>query len=141
MDDVWSDTDTSMTPLHSSSFLSTESSSTPPTFLTTYQTSLISAYTSHSNRVSDLMNTVVDLEISVRRERDESSLPYLAKELERAQEDLLLHRDAKRKKKREIEREEENLKTVVGNGSEMARRQLNEIGTYMERERTIVCLR
>jgi hypothetical protein len=87
------------------------------------------------------MNTVVDLEISVRRERDESSLSYLAEELERAQEELVLHRDAKRKKKREIEREEENLKTVVGNGSEKARRQLNEIGIYMGRERTLVCLR
>jgi hypothetical protein len=141
MDDVWSDTDVSMTTPRSPSPLSSYSAWRPPSLLTTYQKSLISAYKFHSNRVSDLMNTIVDLEISVRRERDEPSLQYLVEELEEAREELILHRDAKRKKGREINKEEENLKMVVGIGATMARKQLSEIGTYMERDRVIVCLR
>ncbi|KAG9194733.1 hypothetical protein G6011_04768 [Alternaria panax] len=141
MDDVWSDADINMTLPHSSSFSSTEPSSPLPSFLTTYQNNLISAYTSHSDRLSDLMNTVVDLEISMRRERDEPSLQYLAEELKKAQEDLVLHRDAKRKKEKEIKIEKENLEMVVGNGSNMARKQLDEIVMHVGRERMILCLR
>lgn len=87
------------------------------------------------------MNTVVDLEISVRRERDEPSLRYLVEELEKAQEELVLYRDVKRKKEREIKEEEKKLKLIAGTGSIVAKKQLNNVGMHMSKERTVLCLR
>jgi hypothetical protein len=134
MDDSWSDTDMSTTS-------STGSSLALPESLTAYQNILIDAYTLHSSRVRDLMNAVVDLDISVRRERDEQSLPYLADELEEAREELVLHRDAMRRIERDVKKEEERLKRVVGKEAVLAKRQLGEMSVYMGREKVVVCLR
>jgi hypothetical protein len=87
------------------------------------------------------MNTVVDLEISVRRERDEPSLRYLVEELDKAQEELVLYRDGKRKKEREINEEEKKLKLIAGIESIIAKRQLDEMGMHMSKEKTVLCLR
>jgi hypothetical protein len=134
MDDSWSDTDTS-TPS------STESSFAFPESLTPHQNTLIDAYTFHNSRVVDLMNAVVDLDISVRRERDEKSLPYLADELQEAREELVVQRDAMRRIEREVKREEERLKRVVGREAGLMRRQLSEMSVYLGREKVVVCLR
>ena len=137
MDDIWSDTEMSET-----SFTTTESSSPPPSpILTDYQNNLIATYAFHSDSISDLMNIAVDLEISVRRERGEPSLPYLEEDLEKTRGELVLHRDAKRRIERNLKKEKEKLKMVVGNGSIVAKQQLNEMARYMEVDKTIECLR
>ncbi|RYN93753.1 hypothetical protein AA0120_g4280 [Alternaria tenuissima] len=141
MDEVSSDTDISITSVRSSFLSPSNLPSPPPTFLTVYQVSLVSAYKSCGDRINSLMNTVVDLEISVRRERDEPSLRYLVEELEKAQEELVLYRDVKRKKEREIKEEEKKLKLIAGTGSIVAKRQLNNMGMHMSKERTVLCLR
>ncbi|KAI4636561.1 hypothetical protein J4E83_001516 [Alternaria metachromatica] len=134
MDDIWSDTEMSET-----SFTTTESSPPPSPILTDYQNNLIATYAFHSDSISDLINIAVDLEISVRRERDEPSLPYLTEDLEKTRGELVLHRDAKRRIERNLKKEK--LKMVVGRGSIAAKQQLNEIGRYMEVDKTIECLR
>ncbi|KAB2110904.1 hypothetical protein AG0111_0g221 [Alternaria gaisen] len=141
MDEVSSDTDISITSLRSSLLSPSNPPSSPPTFLTVYQLSLVSAYKSCGDHVNSLMNTVVDLEISVRRERDEPSLRYLVEELDKAQEELVLYRDGRRKKEREIKEEEKKLKLIAGTGSIIAKRQLNDMGMHMSKERTVLCLR
>ena len=141
MDEVSSDTDISITSVRSSFLSNSNPPSPPPTFLPVYQVSLVSAYKSCGDRINSLMNTVVDLEISVRRERDEPSLRYLVEELEKAQEELVLYRDVKRKKEREIKEEEKKLKLIAGTGSIVAKRQLNNVGMHMSKERTVLCLR
>ena len=71
------------------SFTTTESSPPPSPILTDYQNNLIATYAFHSDSISDLMNIAVDLEISVRRERDEPSLPYLTEDLEKTRGELV----------------------------------------------------
>jgi hypothetical protein len=141
MDEVSSDTDISITSVRSSFLSNSNPPSPPPTFLTVYQLSLVSAYKSCGDRVNSLMNTVVDLEISVRRERDEPSLRYLVEELDKAQEELVLYRDGKRKKEREVNEEEKKLKLIAGIESIIAKRQLDEMGMHMSKEKTVLCLR
>lgn len=141
MDEVSSDTDISITSVRSSFLSNSNPPSPPPTSLTVYQLSLVSAYKSCGDRVNSLMNTVVDLEISVRRERDEPSLRYLVEELDKAQEQLVLYRDGKRKKEKEIKEEEKKLKLIAGTESIIAKRQLDEMGMHMSKERTVLCLR
>jgi hypothetical protein len=141
MDEVSSDTDISITSVRSSFLSPSNLPYPPPTFLTVYQVSLVSAYKSCGDRINSLMNTVVDLEISVGRERDEPSLRYLVEELKKAQEELVLYRDGKRKKEREINEEEKKLKLIAGSGSIIAKRQLDEMGMHMSKERTVLCLR
>ncbi|KAH6882665.1 hypothetical protein BKA58DRAFT_447300 [Alternaria rosae] len=136
MDAIWSDTEMSET-----SLITTESSPPSSPILTDYQNNLIATYSFHSDRISDLMSTAVGLEISVRRERDEPSLPYLTEDLENTRGELVLHRDAKRRIEKNIKKEKERLKAVVGDGSIVAKQQLNEIGRYMEEDKTIECLR
>jgi len=136
MDDIWSDTEMSET-----SLTTTESSPPPSPILTDYQNNLIATFAFHSDSISDLMNIAVDLEISVRRERDEPSLPYLTEDLEKTRGELVLHRDAKRRIERNLKKEKERLKMVVGNGSIVAKQQLNEMARYMEVDKTIECLR
>lgn len=123
------------------SLTTTESSPPPCPILTDYQNNLVATYSFHIDRISDLMNIVVDLEIGVRRERGEPSLPYLTEDLEKERGELVLHRDAKRRIERNIKKEKEKLKMVVGDGSIVAKQQLDEIGRHLEEDKTIECLR
>ncbi|KNG48932.1 hypothetical protein TW65_04343 [Stemphylium lycopersici] len=146
MNDVWSDIDDSSMPSPRSSALSFDAPSTgPPSTLTQRQNSLVSIYSLHSSHVIDLMNIIVDLEIAVRRERDEPGLQCLRDELAKAQVDLAMHREGKRKKERQIGKEEERLKKVLGDGKaedrRVARSQLDEIVYYMGSGRASGCLR
>jgi hypothetical protein len=138
MDDIWSDGDISPTSTFSFSTVSTHASS--PT-LTPYQKELVRLYKVHNSHIDDLMNTVVEIEISIRRERDDPSVPCLKAEYEKAQLDLVMHRDGKRKNDRKIKYEQKRLEMVVGEGSVAAREQLGEMRRYMEKEKAIVCLR
>jgi uncharacterized protein YlxW (UPF0749 family) len=74
----------------------------------------------------DLMNTVVDLQISIARERDEPGLANLKAELATAEKDLQSERQSLRRKKKEIENERAKLKKSgtpesKGQGLEMGR--------------------
>jgi hypothetical protein len=131
--DIWSDSDTLMTPSTSSA-----SAEQPPpgrpSPLTQRQNDLLVAYLYHKERVDDMMNTVVDLQIKLARERDlpEKYLVEPKEKLTLAEEDLIHHRDLKRRKEAEIVAEEARLSKI---GTLEAKTQLEEIGWYMGRGR------
>ena len=146
MNDVWSDIDDGSMPSPPSSAFSFDAPETgPPSQLTQRQNSLISIYLLHNSHTIDLMNIIVDLEIAVRRERDEPGLQCLRDELAKAQVDLVMHREGRRKKEVQIREEEGRLRKVLRDGKSeerrVARAQLDEIGYYMGSGRASECLR
>jgi hypothetical protein len=139
MDEIWNDSDTPMA-FPTSSTPSEEPPPARPSPLTRRQTDLVAAYIYCKNWVTDLMSTVVDLQIKLARERD-SPEKYLAepkKLLEEAEESLIAQRELKRQKEREIEGEEARLRKL---GTPEAKVQLAEIGFYIGREKTRILFR
>lgn len=109
--------------------------------LTQYQSALVSRYTLHTGFVADLENDIVDIQVDIGRDRGHVGIEYYEKELAKAQENLQRHKDEKGRKERALKQEEERLKKVVGDGVELAKKQLTEIGFHLGRDSTIVCLR
>jgi hypothetical protein len=134
MSDTWTDTNTSPPS-------NTTSSSAPPPAplypLTQYQNRLITTYLLHNNYVTNFMNTVVDLEINIARERDEPSVQYLKDELSKAQVSLVQQRELRRGKEREIRLEMDRLSRVVGKEEAAAKRQLEGIAEYMGSDKAL----
>jgi hypothetical protein len=138
MDDIWNDSDT---PMNSPSPTpSEEPPPAPPSPLTERQANLVASYIYRDNWVTDLMNTVTDLQIKLSRERDlpEKYIVEPKKLLAEAEESLIAQRQAKRQKEREIEAEEALLRKL---GTPEAKAQLAEIGFYMGREKTRILFR
>jgi hypothetical protein len=139
MDDIWNDSDTAMT----SPTSPTPSGELPPARpspLTQRQTNLVAAYIYRKDWVTDLMSTIVDLQIKLARERDfpEKYLAEPKKLLEEAEESLVAQRQLKRQKEREIEAEEASLRKM---GTPEAKAQLADIGFYVGREKMRVSFR
>lgn len=148
--DNWNDTDpesedtTARTVATTSTSVSSSSSESPPAHtapFAQYQSALVDRYTLHAGFVADLENDIVDIQVDIGRHREHPGREHYEKELAEAQENLQRHKDEKGKKKRALKQEEERLKKVVGAGAELAKKQLTEIGFYLGREKTIVCLR
>lgn len=85
------------------------------------------------------MNTLVELEISVRRERDEPGVRYLGRYMARVRMRLAGYREERRRAEGEIGREMERLRRVVGEGSGVAKMQAEEVRRVMGRG--VECLR
>ncbi|USP76097.1 uncharacterized protein yc1106_03371 [Curvularia clavata] len=125
----------------------------PPQFdantsLTAHQKNLLIIYHLHRHYEIEFMNTVVDVDITIRRERDEPGVKFIKQQLGDMQEELARHREGGRRVERKIMNERERLGMVLkkrrGGEKEkyVARRQLEEIEKVMEkRKQKIKCLR
>ncbi|EOA86834.1 hypothetical protein ACJQWK_08351 [Exserohilum turcicum] len=155
--EIWTDpTSPPTSPLRSSSPspspspTSTTSSSSHnnnhKTALTQHQHTLVSTYLYHRGYETSAMNTIVELEISVRRERDEPGVAWLRRELAGAQRVLAVHREGRRKGEGRLRVEVERLRRVGretdGRERDVVGRQVVEIERVMGRRRRAgVCLR
>jgi hypothetical protein len=137
MNGIWRDSSTPLT----SSIPSTSSSQLPHASpLTDHQARLIDIYMSTKNDVTDMMNTVLDLQIKLAREADLAEI-YLEEPRDllcRAEDGLIEHRALMRRVKRDIEGEEARLRKM---GTREARTQLAEIVLFMGRTKTEVLFR
>lgn len=148
---IWTDdTDTSTT---STSAASTAPAYRPPQFdantpLTAHQKKLITIHHLHRHYELEVMNTVVYLEITIRRERDQLGVKFVERELQFMQGELVRHREGRKRVEGKTRREKERLRRVVERmkGEErekdVARRQLKEMEKAVgERRERAQCLR
>ncbi|KAF1942981.1 hypothetical protein EJ02DRAFT_465271 [Clathrospora elynae] len=131
MANIWTDTRADADALQTAS---TPSQPVPRSALTSRQKLLLRLYKHHDENVADLMNTVVNLGISIARERDEPSVQYLKDELVTAQEELVVERNKRRVKEREIRDE---VKKLEVKDAPEARAQGRELGGVVQREKSM----
>ncbi|EUC50545.1 hypothetical protein COCMIDRAFT_21864 [Bipolaris oryzae ATCC 44560] len=127
----------------SPSTASTSNINLSTSILTPHQNTLLRAYLLHHRQETELMNLVVSLETSVRRERDQQGVEHLERNLARAQLRLAGVREERRRAEARVGREMERLRGVVGKARVEARMQGEEMRRILGRERGggVVCLR
>ncbi|EDU45685.1 hypothetical protein PtrSN002B_009192 [Pyrenophora tritici-repentis] len=109
--------------------------------LTQDQIDRIALYILCSEYVSATENKIVDIQVHIGRECDQPGAKGLKKDLAKAQSTLHKLKEEKKRNVCALSQEQERLKKSVGEGAELAKKQLKEIDVYLERVKTRPCLR